>query len=95
MNAIRKGDKLVVALEGRIDTNNASAAEKDIMAAIRDFDGSELCFDAEKLDYISSAGLRVLMKVRKTIRQPVSIVNVSRDVYDILDMTGFTELLHV
>ncbi len=95
MNAIQKEDKLFVPLEGRIDTNNASEAEKDIIAAIREFDGSELCFDAEKLDYISSAGLRVLMKVRKMIRQPVSIVNVSRDVYDIFDMTGFTELLHV
>ena len=88
-------DKLVIELTGRIDTNNAPAVEKEIMEAIDTDKGMEISFDAEKLSYISSAGLRVLMKVLKMSEKPVEVVNVSRDVYDIFETTGFTELMNV
>ena len=95
MTIQKNNDKLVIELTGRIDTNNASEVEKEIMEAIDADKGMEISFDAEKLSYISSAGLRVLMKVLKMSGKPVEVVNVSRDVYDIFETTGFTELMKV
>ena len=86
--------KLTVSLEGRIDTNNAAQTEREIFGAVEGRTG-EIIIDAAKLEYISSAGLRVLMKLRKSINKPLPVINVSRDVYDIFDTTGFTELLDV
>ena len=90
-----KDGKLEIRLEGRIDTNNAPDVEQEIMSSLNANDGKEPVFDAEKLEYISSAGLRVLMKIRKKFNKPVDIVNVSREVYDIFETTGFTDLLNV
>ena len=95
MNIYEKDGKMVIELNGRIDTNNASAVEKEIMDALNTNAEKEPIFDAENLTYISSAGLRVLMKVRKTINKSVEVINVSRDVYDIFETTGFTDLLNV
>ena len=86
---------LTVFLEGRIDTNNAAQTESEIFAAVDSANGADIVIDAEKLDYISSAGLRVLMKLRKSINKTLPVINVSRDVYDIFETTGFTELLNV
>ena len=94
MTINEKDGKLTIALEGRIDTNNAAQTEKEIFDAVEGKTG-EIVIDAEKLEYISSAGLRVLMKLRKSIDKPLQIINVSRDVYDIFETTGFTELLDV
>ena len=83
----------VIKLTGRIDTNNAAEWEKKIT---EQFDtASENEFDASTLEYISSAGLRVLMKVRKQAAKELRIFDVSPEVYEIFDMTGFTELFKV
>ena len=87
----------VIRLSGRIDSNNASLVENEIMeqlasAGVQDSDAVEL--DAEDLEYISSAGLRVLLRIRKTHPDMV-IRNVTMEVYDILEMTGFTEMMDV
>lgn len=95
MNTNAGNGKLTVALEGRVDTNNAAAVEQEINDAIAAHAGMEVQFDAGKLEYISSAGLRVLMKLRKQLGRPVTVFNVSRDVYDIFETTGFTKLLQV
>ncbi len=89
-----KDGKLTIALEGRIDTNNAAQTEKEIFDAVGGRK-DDIIIDAEKLEYISSAGLRVLMKLLKSINKPLPVINVSRDVYDIFETTGFTELLDV
>ena len=86
--------KLTIALEDRIDTNNAAQTEKEIFDAVGE-GTDDIIIDAEKLEYISSAGLRVLMKLRKSIDKQLPVINVSRDVYDIFETTGFTELLNV
>ena len=86
--------KVTIRLEGRIDTNNAPQTEKEIFGAVEG-KTADITVDAEKLEYISSAGLRVLMKLRKSIGKPLAVINVSRDVYDIFETTGFTELLDV
>ena len=83
----------IIKLTGRIDSGNASEWEQKIMQQI-DAE-TENAFDASNLEYISSAGLRVLMKVRKQAVNEMRIFDVSPEVYDIFDMTGFTELFKV
>ncbi|MCR5165795.1 MAG: anti-sigma factor antagonist [Oscillospiraceae bacterium] len=95
MKTTTENNILTVYLDGRIDTNNAPQVEKEIFDAIGQDNEKQVIFDAEKLEYISSAGLRVLMKVAKTTDKRVTVFNVSRDVYDIFDTTGFTELFDV
>lgn len=81
-----------IFLTGRIDTNNASEWEQKIFSSDLN---NDTIFDASKLEYISSAGLRVLMKARKKLNKKISIINLSREVYDIFDVTGFIELFDV
>ena len=95
MNITRDGEKLIIAIEGSLETRNAPEAEKEIMDALAANKGCDVIFDLEKLEYISSAGLRVLLKTRKTSGKEVKALNVSRDVYDIFDITGFTQILEV
>ena len=83
-----------IDLKGRIDSDNASAWEKEIMERLEGTEGEPVAIDAEALDYISSAGLRLLLRVKKLFSD-LRIVNVNPEVYDILEMTGFTELMHV
>ena len=86
---------VTIILDGRIDSNNAPQVEKEILSLIKECDGKEISFDAKDLEYISSAGLRVLLKAQKTQKKPIQIINVSRDVYDIFETTGFSELFDV
>ena len=83
----------VIKLSGRIDASNAAEWEKSIFEQLGE--KGETVFDASDLDYISSAGLRVLMKVIKRSDGGVKVINVSTEVYDIFDVTGFTELMTV
>ena len=93
----KENGRITIFLDGKIDTNNAPQVEKEIFEALEgeSFDSESITIDAGNLDYISSAGLRVLMKLRKTIGDPVSVINVDRDVYEIFETTGFTELLNI
>lgn len=89
---------LVIPLQGRIDSNNAEAVGREI-AKQRQEAHKAVIFDARDLQYISSAGLRVLMQVMKEEKtaghEAVSLVEASREVYDVLEMTGFTEMVKV
>ena len=95
MKTMLNNDRLTIQLEGRVDSNNASALEQEIMAAVSEAPDSEIAVDAEKLTYISSAGLRMLLKLRKSAEKAVSVLNVSPEIYDIFEVTGFTNLLDV
>ena len=86
---------LVICLEGRIDSNNAPKLEAEIQEIVGKHPGMPLCLDAEDLQYCSSAGLRVLLRLSKKQSEPLTIRNVSLEVYDILETTGFTMLLNV
>ena len=93
MNINKKmdGNKLIIKLEGRLDTNTVLELEKEVS----DLDGIEnLIFDFEKLEYISSSGLRLVLKCKKTI-DSTKIINCSPEVYDIFDMTGFSEMMEI
>ena len=88
------GGVLTVCLNGRIDASNASEAEKQVNTARAAAPGVSVVIDAEKLEYISSAGLRILLRLRKD-EPGLTVINVSPEVYDVLDMTGFTEMMTV
>ncbi|MCR4605681.1 MAG: phosphotransferase [Eubacterium sp.] len=90
-----KNGKLTVWLEGRIDTGNAPEIEKELMGIKESAPDAEVCLDIDKLEYISSAGLRVLMKLRKSTDKPVQVINASSAVYEIFETTGFVDLLEV
>ena len=96
MNITYRVDKdiLYIAIEGRIDASNASAAEEQIFNIKNDNKGKHTVIDADKLEYISSAGLRVVLRLRKEEPQ-LAVINVASEVYDIFDMTGFTEMVTV
>ena len=83
---------ITLRLAGRIDANNAQEWEAKLLPEAGQ--GNNLVLDAEELEYISSAGLRVLLKLRK-IAENVRVINASQDVFNILEVTGFTELLNV
>ena len=85
---------LVVFLKGRIDSNNASLAEENLDSILTGKNDYHIILNAKDLEYISSAGLRVILKLIKTFSD-MEIVDVTSEVYEIFDMTGFTELVKV
>ncbi|MBO4289809.1 MAG: anti-sigma factor antagonist [Lachnospiraceae bacterium] len=87
-------EKITIALNGRIDSNNAAQAENGILKELEGKAPAEVVLDAEQLEYISSAGLRVILRLKKRWKD-IRIVNVNSDIYEILDMTGFTEMMTV
>jgi len=85
------GNTVIAEIEGRIDSSNASMFEQKL----QEVDTAErLTLDVEKLEYTSSAGLRVILKFRKK-HADLEIVNAAPEVYEILDMTGFTEMMSI
>ena len=87
--------EVIIPLSGRIDSNNAAQTEQDLLAALaKEGDGISVVLDAQKLEYTSSAGLRVILRIKKTYPD-LKIINVNSEVYEILDMTGFTEMMTV
>ncbi|MBO7221775.1 MAG: anti-sigma factor antagonist [Clostridia bacterium] len=87
-------DILYIAVEGRIDASNASQAEETIVNIKNNNQGKHTVLDADGLEYISSAGLRVILRLRKE-EPKLAIINVAPDVYEVLDMTGFTEMVTI
>ncbi|MCR4770737.1 MAG: phosphotransferase [Oscillospiraceae bacterium] len=86
---------MTIKLQDRIDSGNAAMAENEIMGLLTDAGKEEpVTLDAAELKYISSAGLRVILRLKKTYPD-VRIVNVGSDVYEIFEMTGFTEIMEV
>ena len=87
-------DILYIAIIGRIDASNAAEAEEKIFSIKNDNPGKHIVVDADKLEYISSAGLRVILRLRKEERK-LAIINVAADVYEVFDMTGFTDMVTI
>ncbi len=84
---------MTIELKGRIDSSNAAEVERRILEQTGANDG-ELVLDAGGLDYISSAGLRVILRLKKA-NADTKVINCKPEVYDIFDMTGFTEILDI
>ena len=90
-----EGTAMTVALEGRMDAVSAPQLEEALNADMETI--TDLTFDLEKLQYTSSAGLRVLLSAQKTMNKKGSMVirNVCPDIMEIFDMVGFTDLLNI
>ena len=91
---VEKSDNGIIKISGRIDSNNAAEFEKELLDAAAGADGG-ITLDASELEYVSSAGLRVFLKLKKSAAGEVSVINTSPEVYEIFDVTGFTSLLNV
>ena len=83
-----------ISLSGRIDSNNSEEILNDILDRIGDGNDLRLILDASDLDYISSAGLRMILKLRKRV-DDIRVTDVKPNVYEIFETTGFTQMLKV
>ncbi|MBR2675391.1 MAG: STAS domain-containing protein [Solobacterium sp.] len=90
----REDGVLTIFLPERIDAGNASDIEGEIEAIRKEADDEQVIFECTNLQYISSAGLRVIMKVVKQ-EKSVTVKEVSPDVYEIFDVSGFTNFITV
>ena len=86
---------VTLALEGRLDSTTAPELETEL----KDFldDASEIVFDMEKLDYISSAGLRVLLSAQKVMvkKGGMKVIHANETVMEIFEITGFSDILNI
>ncbi len=97
MNEVRSkvcDGSVMIYLSGHIDSNNAAAAEEAFREAVSEAPGAPVVIDAEELEYISSAGLRAILHLRKT-SPDMRITQVRPEVYEIFDMTGFTQMMTI
>ena len=91
----RSANQTIIDLEGRLDTLTAPALEKTIADSIGS--SENLVLDFKRLEYISSAGLRVLLSAQKRLQKSGSmkLVGVCDDVMEVLEMTGFADILTI
>ena len=83
-----------VNLVGRIDTSNAPRVEEEINSELEGKKFDSLVLDCSKLEYISSTGLRIILRLKKKYEK-TCIANVNQEIYSILETTGFTEMMDV
>ena len=95
INKTVENNTAAVSLEGRLDTVTAPELEKALMELIPDL--TELKLDFTDLDYISSAGLRVLLAAQKAMNKQgsMTLTHVNEAVMEILEVTGFTDILTI
>lgn len=95
INKDLNGTELTLALEGRLDTSTAPDLEAAINSNLEGV--TKLVLDFYRVEYISSAGLRVLLSARKTMasKGEMLIRNVSDEVMEIFDITGFVDILTI
>lgn len=86
-----EGGKMTIQLSGRLDTTTAPELEK-----VLDFTGiNSVLFDIEDLQYVSSAGLRVILMVQKNMKGNFTIKNVKPEIMEIFEITGFVDILNI
>jgi anti-sigma B factor antagonist len=94
INKTSNGNELIISFEGRLDTMTAPELEAELRGLS---DVKVLVVDMSKLVYVSSAGLRVLLKAQKIMNRQGSmkVKNISRDIREVFEITGFDELLNI
>lgn len=96
METTKENNSLVLFLKGEINAQNVAGWQKEINDVLAANPGVKIIFDAEHLIYISSAGLRLLLTTQKKFgTEKITVRNVSNEVYNIFDMTKFTDLMNV
>lgn len=95
INKKLNGTALEISPEGRLDTTTAPELEQELKESLSDV--TALTFDFSKLEYISSAGLRVLLSAQKTMsgKGTMTVKNVNEIVQEVFDVTGFSDILTV
>ena len=90
-----KGSALTISLDGRLDTTTAPQLEAEISKGLEGI--TDLTIDMTKLVYVSSAGLRVLLKAQKIMNKQgkMTVKNASQEIKEIFEVTGFDELLNI
>jgi anti-sigma B factor antagonist len=91
----KEGKKLTLAAVGRIDTSTAPDFEKSITENVQG--AEELVLDMQGVEYISSAGLRVILKAQKLMlsQGKMKVINISESVMEVFEITGFTDILTI
>lgn len=91
----KEGSKLELVLAGRLDTTTAPELEKELKASLDGVD--ELVFDMASLEYISSAGLRVLLSAQKIMNKQgtMKVLHVNETIMEIFEVTGFSDILAI
>ncbi len=95
INKTIEDKKVCLALEGRLDTTTAPDLEKEVKSSL---DGmTDLVFDMAKLEYISSAGLRVLLTAQKIMNKQgtMEVIHVDDTIMEIFEVTGFSDILTI
>ena len=95
INKKQEGTALTIALVGRLDTVTAPQLEGELRTAVNGV--TELIFDLNDLEYVSSVGLRVLLSAQKVMNRQgnMTIRNVKPEIMDIFDVTGFVDILNI
>lgn len=87
--------EIVITLSGRLDTANASAIDAEIAQQLKDSDRTtEVVLDCTNLEYISSTGLRIVLKYKKLF-PALRVENVQQEVYQVFELTGFSRIISV
>lgn len=86
---------LTVNLEGKIDTNNADEIGAELSELAKKFPAEKFILNLENLKYISSSGLRAMLKLGKLKKNNLQLVEASREVYEVFDTSGFTKILNI
>jgi uncharacterized protein (TIGR02172 family) len=87
-------ERIYIRIVGKVDSNNAKEVEDEIKTIIDETSKNNIIIDAKNLEYISSAGLRIFLRLKKDYDN-FKVINVSSDVYEIFDMTGFTQIMTI
>lgn len=92
---VKNDEMMEIALKGRLDTTTAPQLEAELNNSIEGI--TELTLDFEELEYISSAGLRVLLSAQKIMNRQGSmkITHVCDDIMEVFDITGFSDILTI
>ena len=92
---VQNGNELVLVVEGRLDTSTAPSLESKVNEIIANTEN--LVFDFSKLEYISSAGLRVLLSTQKVMNKQGKMVvkNVKPEIMEVFEITGFVDILTI
>lgn len=95
INKNSEGEKLTLAISGRLDTNSSPKLEAELRQSVNGV--TELVFDCSEVEYISSAGLRVLLAAQKVMNRQGSmkLIGVSADVMEVFEITGFADILTI
>ena len=95
INKISENNQIILSLSGRLDATNAPKLEAELKKCINGVE--KLVFDFKELEYISSAGLRVLLHTQKVMNKQGEMIvrNVNDTIADVFEITGFVDILTI